>query len=100
MKRAPNDLNDPEKRVAYVRNHIEWFLKNHPDAVEEFINDVESKYASKLAVAEVWELAALREKAILAKKTLSLHGLLELRILAQIQAVRPLIIAKVFLMQN
>lgn len=69
MKRAPNDLNDPEKRVAYVRNHIEWFLKNHPDAVEEFINDVESKYASKLAVAEVWELAALREKAILAKKS-------------------------------
>lgn len=55
MKRAPNDLNDPEKRVAYVRNHIEWFLKNHPDAVEEFLNDVESKYASKLAVAEVEE---------------------------------------------
>lgn len=68
MKRVPNDLNDPETRIAYARNHIEWFLKNHPDAIEEFLNDVETKYASKLADAEVWELAALREKAILAKK--------------------------------
>lgn len=48
MKRVPNDLNDPQIRLEYIKNHIKWFLKNHPDAVEEFIENVKVKYYSKL----------------------------------------------------
>ena len=44
MKRVPNDLNDPEVRKEYIENHIRWFLKNHPDAVEEFMEQVREKY--------------------------------------------------------
>lgn len=44
MKRVPNDLNDPQIRTEYIQKHIEWFLKNHPDAVEEFMNEVKTKY--------------------------------------------------------
>lgn len=44
MKRVPNDLNDPEIRKEYIENHIQWFLKNHPDAVEEFMEQVREKY--------------------------------------------------------
>lgn len=47
MKRVPNDLNDPNLRKEYVRNHVEWFLKNHPDAVEDFLQEVQEKYKSK-----------------------------------------------------
>ena len=48
MKRVPNDLNDAETRIEYIQNHIKWFLKNHPDAIEEFIDDVKDKYFDKL----------------------------------------------------
>lgn len=47
MKRVPNDLNDIQIRTEYIKNHIEWFLKNHPDAVEEFMNEVNTKYKKK-----------------------------------------------------
>ena len=47
MKRVPNDLNDPEIREEYIQNHIKWFLKNHPDAIEEFMIDVQNKYKAK-----------------------------------------------------
>lgn len=36
MKRLPNDLNDSEIREEYLKNHIEWFLKNHDDEIENF----------------------------------------------------------------
>ena len=48
MKRVPNDLNDPQIREDYIKNHVEWFLKNHPDAVEEFMLEVRQKYESKM----------------------------------------------------
>ena len=48
MKRVPNDLNDAEIRITYIQNHIKWFLKNHPDAVEEYIEEVKRKYYDKL----------------------------------------------------
>lgn len=38
MKRMPNDLNDNKIREDYVNNHIQWFLKNHPDAQKEIKN--------------------------------------------------------------
>lgn len=48
MKRVPNDLNDSDFRIGYIQNHINWFLKNHPDAIEDFIEDVKNKYCEKL----------------------------------------------------
>ena len=48
MKRVPNDLNDAEIRIQYIKNHIQWFLKNHPDAINEFIDEVIRAYHDKL----------------------------------------------------
>ena len=48
MKRVPNDLNDAAIREEYIRNHVEWFLKNHPDAVGEFMQEVRQKYEVKM----------------------------------------------------
>lgn len=48
MKRVPNDLNDATIREEYIENHIEWFLKNHSDAVSEFMEEVRKKYGSKM----------------------------------------------------
>ena len=48
MKRVPNDLNDADVRIEYIENHIKWFLNNHPDAINDFIEEVKSKYYDKL----------------------------------------------------
>lgn len=48
MKRVPNDLNDEKIREKYIKNHIEWFLQNHPDAVDEFMQEVTKKYGTKM----------------------------------------------------
>ena len=47
MARIPNDLNDDEIRNEYLSNHIDWFLKNHPDALLEFEKSVKQKYGEK-----------------------------------------------------
>lgn len=47
MLRVPNDLNDATIRTEYIQNHINWFLKNHPDRIETFLEDVRAKYSSK-----------------------------------------------------
>jgi len=48
MARIPNDLNDEMLRAEYLKNHIEWFLKNHPDAISEFEKTVKKKYGNKI----------------------------------------------------
>lgn len=48
MKRVPNDLNDDIIREDYIRKHTEWFLKNHPDVIEEFMQEVWQKYEGKV----------------------------------------------------
>lgn len=48
MKRVPNDLNDAEIRVKYIENHIRWFLNNHPNAINEFLEEVKLKYLKKM----------------------------------------------------
>ena len=50
MLRVPNDLNDVVVRREYIVNHIKWFLKNHPDRIESFMEDVRGKYQPKRAV--------------------------------------------------
>ena len=61
MKRVPNDLNDNEKRLSYIENHIQWFLKNHPDAVKDFIEEIKDKYMNKLI--ESRQLALIEQLA-------------------------------------
>lgn len=53
MKRVPNDLNDSKVREEYIKNHVHWFLKNHPDAIEDFMEDVKTKYENKMI--ESWQ---------------------------------------------
>lgn len=47
MLRVPNDLNDPAIRKEYIQNHIDWFLKNHPDRIGTFLEDVSTKYLQR-----------------------------------------------------
>lgn len=44
MLRVPNDFNENDTREEYIANHINWFLKNHPDRIETFLEDVKNKY--------------------------------------------------------
>ncbi len=48
MWRVPNDLNDPNDRKEYLRNHMTWFLKNHPDSVAAFKKCVKEKYGDEV----------------------------------------------------
>jgi site-specific DNA-methyltransferase (adenine-specific) len=48
MKRVPNDLNNGSIREEYIVNHINWFLRNHPNAVGNFLSDVRKKYTYNL----------------------------------------------------
>ena len=48
MKRVPNDLNDRKIREEYIQNHMKWFLKNHPDAIGDFMQEVGKKYGKKM----------------------------------------------------
>jgi len=52
MKRVPNDLNDANVREDYIRNHVEWFLKNHPNAISDFMLEVNEKYGTKIKCSE------------------------------------------------
>ena len=55
MKRVPNDLNDACIREEYIINHIEWFLKNHKDAINEFLEEVKNKYYDKMVQSkQLW----------------------------------------------
>ena len=36
MKRLPNDLGTSKIREDYIKNHVDWFLKNRPDEVKNF----------------------------------------------------------------
>lgn len=47
MLRVPNDLNDSQIRREYIQNHVKWFLKNHPDRINAFLDDVKAKYSKK-----------------------------------------------------
>lgn len=50
MLRVPNDLNDPTVRKEYINNHVKWFLKNHPDRVDKFLDEVRAKYSKKVSL--------------------------------------------------
>lgn len=53
MFRVPNDLNDTDIRIEYLKKHVEWFLKNHDDYKKHFVEDVKRKYGKKLTDVEL-----------------------------------------------
>ncbi|GFH42354.1 hypothetical protein Hs30E_09050 [Lactococcus hodotermopsidis] len=61
LERVPNDLNDKEVRMTYVKNHVAWFLKNHQDSVDDFIKSVMKKYKNKIDNEE-WEFLSSYSK--------------------------------------
>ena len=48
MKRVPNELNNDEISENYKKNTIRWFLKNHQDAIDDFMKEVKEKYYDKM----------------------------------------------------
>ncbi len=48
MLRCPSDLNDQDIRIEYLKNHIQWFLKNHGNGTTAFLDEVKGKYLSKM----------------------------------------------------
>lgn len=43
MKRLPEDLNDSAVREEYIQNHLNWFLKNNPNAANAFIKNIQKE---------------------------------------------------------
>ena len=43
MKRLPKDLNDSAVREEYIQNHLNWFLKNNPNAANAFIKNIQKE---------------------------------------------------------
>ena len=50
MERIPNDLRDNEIRQDYLKNHQEWFLKHHENALEYFKKEVAEKYGDSVHI--------------------------------------------------
>lgn len=63
MQRVPNDLNDSKIRLEYIENHIKWFLNNHQDAIDSFLEEVKIKYGSKLTPEEMTKFFRLYNKS-------------------------------------
>ncbi|MBR4904230.1 MAG: site-specific DNA-methyltransferase [Selenomonadaceae bacterium] len=47
MKRLPADLNDLNLREEYIKNHVNWFLKNNPKTADNLIKEFEKKHSLK-----------------------------------------------------
>ena len=55
MKICQNELNYANVRIEYIENHIQLFLKNHPDAITEFLEEVKQKYLTKMIeTGQIW----------------------------------------------
>lgn len=46
IKRVPLDLRKPGLREEYLKNHKEWFLKHHQNALRNFETAIEAMYPS------------------------------------------------------
>lgn len=62
MKRIPNSLNDPKTRIDYIKNHKEWFLKNHQNEIDNFLNKILEKYGDKMDDAEKQDVLRILER--------------------------------------
>ena len=65
MERVPNDLNDEKVREEYLKNHVEWFLKNHNGAKDVFEKEVEIKYGkTKNGKSKSHEIETIRRRQL------------------------------------
>lgn len=69
FERVPNDLNDRDIRINYIKNHIVWFLKNHEGSIAAFIDSVKEKYGNKMDPDELREIENFAGKTIKRKST-------------------------------
>lgn len=54
MTRVPLDLRKKAIRDEYIKNHIKWFLCNHKNELQEFLNDVKEMYGEDaLSIGEL-----------------------------------------------
>ena len=47
MEQVPFDLRNESIRREYLKNHKEWFLRNHENAIGDFEEAVETLYPSR-----------------------------------------------------
>jgi DNA modification methylase len=47
MERIPRDLRDARIRQDYLRNHVGWFLRNHPNSLKAFQEEVKDLYGEE-----------------------------------------------------
>lgn len=52
MERIPNDLRSYEIRTEYLKNHQQWFLKNHENALDDFKKEVSEKYGDDFLISQ------------------------------------------------
>ncbi|MDY6876980.1 MAG: site-specific DNA-methyltransferase [Chloroflexota bacterium] len=52
MERVPLDLRDNDLRREYLRNHAEWFLKNHRGSFQKFRKLVKEMYGEEVSHQE------------------------------------------------
>jgi DNA modification methylase len=72
FERVPNDLNNRDIRMEYIKNHINWFLKNHEGSIRTFIKSVKEKYGCKMDEEEIQlleEYAVISENNSMKKKS-------------------------------
>jgi DNA modification methylase len=48
MQRIPLDLRQKGIRDDYLKNHVNWFLKNHPESINIFEDEVQSMYGHRV----------------------------------------------------
>jgi site-specific DNA-methyltransferase (adenine-specific) len=53
MERVPLDLRDEAMREEYLARHVQWFLRNHDNAIDEFEKEVAKIYSKKPASKEI-----------------------------------------------
>lgn len=61
VERVPFDLRDEKKRLEYLNNHKQWFLKNHNNAINEFQKNAESIYPDLAENKPLKQLSLLQE---------------------------------------
>jgi hypothetical protein len=68
MNRVPLDMSKKEMRIKYLRQHREWFLKNHDNSLDVFKAVIEKTYG----IESVIELFGRSDKS---KKPVSSYTL-------------------------
>lgn len=56
IERVPFDLRNDVMREEYIKNHKDWFLKYHSNAIENFEKLVESLYPTNPVQREIFEV--------------------------------------------